>query len=208
MHVRVKICGITTAEDGVAAARLGADAVGLVFYPPSPRAVTAEQAATIVTALPPFVTVVGLFVNATADRVEAILDRVKIDLLQFHGDEDAGYCNHFSRPWIKAIRMRPGVDLPRQVERYSDAQALLVDAWQPGVPGGTGERFDWERLPSTLDKPLILAGGLNPENVRRGVLQVRPWAVDVSGGVEQEKGVKSHEQVARFIENAHSVRYE
>lgn len=207
MQARVKICGITSPEDGIHAAQNGADAIGLVFYPPSPRAVTPEQAAKIISALPPFVTTVGLFVDEAPEQVEATLQQVPLDLLQFHGNETPDQCSTFGRPWMKAIRMRPDVDLQQECDRYSGAAALLVDAYQPGVPGGTGETFDWQRIPAKLDKPLVLAGGLSVVNVAEAVAQVRPWAVDVSGGVEQRKGVKSPTKVEQFIENVHSIQF-
>lgn len=207
MPVRVKICGITQVEDALAAAHAGADAIGLVFYDPSPRAVTVSQALEIVQALPPFVTTVGLFVDAPVQWVDSILQQLPLDLLQFHGKEAPDYCTGFGRPWMKAVRMRPGVDLQREAERYQSAAALLVDAYQPGVPGGTGETFDWGRIPAELSRPLVLAGGLDPGNVAQAVEQVQPWAVDVSGGVEQSRGVKSHSKVAQFIENAKRVSF-
>ncbi|MBC8520117.1 MAG: phosphoribosylanthranilate isomerase [Gammaproteobacteria bacterium] len=206
MQTRLKICGITSKEDAIYAAESGADAIGLVFYEPSPRAVTVEQAAEIIGALPPFVTTVGLFVDAEAGFVNEVLSKVSLDLLQFHGDESPAYCDSFSRPYMKAIRMREDVDLQQEAARYATARALLVDAYQPGVPGGTGETFDWERIPSGMDKPLVLAGGLNADNVESAIRQVRPWAVDVSGGVEREKGVKDHLKVYRFIDNVRRVK--
>ncbi len=206
MHTRVKICGITSVEDGLHAARSGADAIGLVFYDPSPRAVSVEQAEAIVAALPPFVTTVGLFVDADSEQIRTTLDRVPMDLLQFHGDESPTFCEQFQRPWMKAIRMKPDVDLQVEAERYAKASALLVDAYQPGVPGGTGETFDWKQIPTSLEKPLVLAGGLTPENVAQAVAQIHPWAVDVSGGVEQSKGIKSPEKVEQFIENAVALK--
>lgn len=205
MRSRVKICGITSVEDALHAARSGADAIGLLFYDPSPRAVTPEQAGAIVASLPPFVTTVGLFVDAEPDFVNGVLERVPLDLLQFHGDESPDYCDSFGRPYMKAIRMREGVDLQHEAAVYAAARALLVDAYQPGVPGGTGETFDWGRIPASLEKPLVLAGGLNADNVEAAVRQVRPWAVDVSGGVERSKGVKDPERVAQFINNAKQV---
>lgn len=164
-----------------------------------------EQAQEIIQALPPFVTTVGLFVDEPVEQIRQLLQHLPLDLLQFHGSEDPASCEQLDRPWMKAIRMRPEVDLQQEAARYHRASALLVDAYQPGVPGGTGERFDWRRIPEKLSKPLVLAGGLTPENVRQAVEQVGPWGVDVSGGVEQHKGVKSHERVARFIENASGV---
>ncbi len=206
MQTRLKICGITSVEDAIYAAESGADAIGLVFYDPSPRAVTVEQAGEIVAALPPFITTVGLFVDAEPDFVNEVLAAVPLDLLQFHGDESQDYCASFVRPYMKAIRMREGVDLQQESTRYATARALLVDAYQPGVPGGTGETFDWERIPVDLDKPLVLAGGLNADNIESAIRKVQPWAVDVSGGVERERGVKDHLKVYRFIDNVKRVK--
>ncbi|NOX76064.1 MAG: phosphoribosylanthranilate isomerase [Gammaproteobacteria bacterium] len=205
---RVKICGITRPQDAQAAAERGADAIGLVFYEPSPRAVSIEQAQSIVSALPPFVTVVGLFVDASRQRLEEVLGQVPIDLLQFHGTESPEQCEAVShkfsgKPYIKAIRMRADIDVVQQAQRYASASALLLDAYQPGVPGGTGERFEWSRVPQTLDKPIVLAGGLNDANVAKAVEQVQPYAVDVSGGVEGGvPGIKDHQRIAAFIHAA------
>jgi phosphoribosylanthranilate isomerase len=198
-RTRTKICGITRIEDAIAAASAGADAIGLVFYAPSPRAVTAEQAQAIAAALPPFVTTVGLFVNADAAAVEAVLEQVPLDLLQFHGDEPADYCRGFARPYIKAVRMAEGVDLNVIAAEYDDARGLLLDSYQQGLPGGTGHAFDWARIPAGLAKPVILAGGLNPQNVTEAVLQVRPYAVDVSSGVELEKGIKDADKIIALM---------
>ena len=208
---RVKICGITRPDDGRHAARAGADAIGLVFYPPSPRYVSPRQAADIVAALPPFVTTVGLFVDAPPEQIAALLEQVPLDMLQFHGDESPAYCAAFQRPWIKALRMRDGVDPRAEAERYgaAGARGLLVDSYVPGVPGGTGERFDWDRLPADPSLPLVLAGGLDPANVAEAVRRVRPWAVDVSGGVEvlgvdgrRQGGIKDPGAVSAFIRAA------
>jgi phosphoribosylanthranilate isomerase len=199
--VRVKICGITRAEDGLLAARLGADAIGLVFHSKSPRAVTPERARAIVAALPPFVTRVGLFVNAAPERIEAVLRQVPLDVLQFHGDEPAEDCRPYGRPYIKAIRMRLGLDLRRAALAYPDAAALLLDAYVVGIEGGTGLSFDWSRVPRDLPRPLILAGGLTPDNVTRALALTRPYAVDVSGGVERDKGVKDEDKMRRFIQS-------
>ncbi len=198
-RVRVKICGITRPEDGTLAARLGADAVGLVFHPKSPRAVTIEQAQAIVAALPPFVTRVGLFVNAEPLAIEAVLGAVPIDVLQFHGDEPPEACRPYGRLYLKAIRMRPEVDLEAAAAAYPDAAALLLDAYVEGIEGGTGRSFDWSRLPQDFRKPLILAGGLTPDNVAQALTVIRPYAVDVSGGVERDKGVKDEDKMRRFI---------
>jgi phosphoribosylanthranilate isomerase len=199
--VRVKICGITRPEDGLLAAQLGADAVGLVFHDKSPRAVTPERARAIVAALPPFVTRVGLFVNAAPERIEAVLRQVPLDVLQFHGDEPAEDCRPYGRPYIKAIRMRLGLDLRRAALAYPDAAALLLDAYVVGIEGGTGLSFDWSRVPRDLPRPLILAGGLTPDNVTRALALTRPYAVDVSGGVERDKGVKDEDKMRRFIQS-------
>lgn len=200
--VRVKICGITRIEDALAAAAAGADAIGLVFYAKSPRAVDIEQARAILAALPPFVTSVGLFVDAERSELERILASVPLDLLQFHGDESVQQCEAFGRPYIKALRVKAGDDIAAQVARYTSAQGILLDAYVEGVPGGTGEAFDWSLIPQTLSKPLILAGGLRPDNVAEAVSRVRPYAVDVSGGVEASKGVKDVEKVDAFIRAA------
>ncbi|MEJ1356452.1 MAG: phosphoribosylanthranilate isomerase [Candidatus Sedimenticola sp. (ex Thyasira tokunagai)] len=199
MRVRVKICGITTPEDAQQAVSMGADAIGLVFYPPSPRAVSVERAAEIVRDLPPFVTVVGLFVNAGRDEVADILATTRLDLLQFHGDETPEACYGHGRPFIKALRMREDLDLAAMREHYSDAAGLLLDSYQKGVPGGTGATFDWERIPRQMAGEIILAGGLSAENVEDAIRRVRPYAVDVSGGVEREKGKKDGSKIAAFM---------
>jgi len=200
--VRVKICGITRVEDALAAVAAGADAIGLVFYAKSPRAVDIEQARAILAALPPFVTTVGLFVDAERSELECILASVQLDLLQFHGDESVQQCEAFGRPYIKALRVKAGDDIAAQAARYPSAQGILLDAYVEGVPGGTGEAFDWSLIPQALSKPLILAGGLRPDNVAEAVSRVRPYAVDVSGGVEASKGVKDVEKVGAFIRAA------
>lgn len=205
-RTRVKICGITRPEDGLRAASLGADAIGLVFYPKSPRAVDVDQARAILAALPAFVTTVGLFVDAAPEEVNAVLDALPLDLLQFHGNESPAYCRAFRRPYLKALAMRPGLDLQAAAEDYAEARALLVDAWHPEVPGGTGMRFDWERLPARLSRPLVLAGGLNPDNIADAIRTVRPWGVDVSSGVEAAKGIKSVEKMAAFMRGIESAR--
>ena len=206
MRTRIKICGITRPEDGLEAARLGADAIGLGFYGASPRHVTPAQAQAVLAALPPFVTRVGLFVDAAEAEVRAVLDAVALDLLQFHGNETPQYCASFGRPYIKVVRMREGVDLATEVERYCAAQGLLLDTFQPGTPGGTGSAFDWGRVPQGLAKPIILAGGLTADNVAAAVRRVRPYAVDVSGGVEQTKGIKSAAKMAAFIRGVESAQ--
>lgn len=205
IRTRVKICGITRPEDALAAARAGADAIGLVFYPPSPRAVTRERAREIVQVLPPFVSVVGLFVNAQPAEVRAALAALPIDLLQFHGDEAPEECRIYGRPYIKAVAMAPGVDLQAVARRYVDAAGLLLDTHREGVRGGTGEAFDWSQIPPGLDRPIILAGGLTLENVAAAVQRVRPYAVDVSSGVEVSKGIKDAARIEAFIRGVNSV---
>ncbi|HEY9017459.1 phosphoribosylanthranilate isomerase [Thiomicrospira sp.] len=199
-RVRVKICGITRPEDALAAAQAGADAIGLVFYEPSPRAVTIEQAKRIVQNLPAFVTTTALFVDANASLVEQVIDDVKIDLLQFHGNESAEFCGQFSRPYIKAISMQSDTNVIELVDVYKDARALLLDTYKPGVPGGTGEVFNWQWIPKSLAKPVVLAGGLTPENVKNALEISNVWAIDVSGGVESTKGIKSAQKITDFIQ--------
>ncbi|MWV13786.1 phosphoribosylanthranilate isomerase [Pseudomonas sp. R-28-1W-6] len=200
--VRSKICGITRVEDALAAAAAGADAIGLVFYAKSPRAVSVEQARQIIAALPPFVTTVGLFVDAGRDELRQILAQVPLDLLQFHGDESAEQCEGHGRPYIKALRVKAGDDVAAQVARYPGAAGVLLDTFVEGVPGGTGLAFDWSLVPAGLAKPVILAGGLTPENVAAAIARVRPYAVDVSGGVESAKGIKDADKVRAFIRAA------
>lgn len=202
MSPRVKICGITRIEDLRAACDAGADAVGFVFYDKSPRRVSIEAAAALVRAVPPFVQTVGLFVNAEPARVESVLAAAPLDLLQFHGDETPQACARYGRPWIKAIRVTPEMDLLECAADFEAARGLLLDAFVPGVPGGTGERFDWSLIPAGLPLPVVLSGGLDPDNVAEAVRRVRPWAVDVSSGVEASKGIKDAHKVARFVANA------
>ncbi|MGM0412898.1 MAG: phosphoribosylanthranilate isomerase [Pseudomonadota bacterium] len=199
MRVRTKICGLTTADDAAAAVAAGADAIGLVFHDPSPRAVDPEAAAAIVAALPPFVTVVGLFVDPEPAAVEAVLQRVPLDRLQFHGDEPAALCTAFGRPYIKAVRMRADTDPAAVMAAHPAASGFLLDAWRPDRAGGTGEAFDWDRVPSRRPRPLILAGGLAPDNVAAAVARVAPWAVDVSSGVESLPGRKDPARMQAFI---------
>ena len=198
-YVRSKICGITRIEDALAAAEAGADAIGFVFYAKSPRAVDVRQARAIITELPPFVTTVGLFVNASRCELNEILEVVPLDLLQFHGDETPQDCEGYHRPWIKALRVRPGDDLEAACRLYAGARGILLDTYVPGVPGGTGEAFDWSLVPARLSKPIILAGGLSADNVGQAIAQVRPYAVDVSGGVEQAKGIKDAAKIEAFM---------
>ncbi|EXF47169.1 N-(5'-phosphoribosyl)anthranilate isomerase [Pseudomonas sp. BAY1663] len=202
--VRSKICGITRVEDALVAAEAGADAIGLVFYARSPRAVSVQQARAIIAALPPFVTTVGLFVNASRCELNELLEAVPLDMLQFHGDESPADCEGYHRPWFKALRVGNGEDIAAQVARYPNASAILLDTFVAGVPGGTGERFDWSLIPPALSKPLILAGGLTADNVQQAIAQVRPYAVDVSGGVEASKGIKDADKVATFIQRVRS----
>ncbi|MBG6508449.1 phosphoribosylanthranilate isomerase [Pseudomonas aeruginosa] len=204
--VRIKICGITRVEDALAAAAAGADAIGLVFYAKSPRAVDIHRAREIVRALPPFVTSVGLFVNASRCELGEILDAVPLDLLQFHGDERAEDCEGHRRPYLKALRMKPGDDIVGRAAAYPGAAGILLDTYVEGVPGGTGAAFDWSLVPTDLGKPLVLAGGLTPDNVGRAVEQVKPYAVDVSGGVEASKGVKDAARVRAFVDAVRSRR--
>jgi phosphoribosylanthranilate isomerase len=199
-YTRIKICGITRPEHAHAAAEAGADAIGLVFYPPSPRAVGLDQAAGILAAVPPFVTTVALFVNATAGDVERVLEALPIDQLQFHGDESAAYCRQFHRPWFKAIRVRPGIDAQAASADYAGARAILLDAYRPGVPGGTGSAFDWSLVPASLPLPLVLAGGLTAATVAGAIAAVQPAAVDVSGGVESAPGIKQPEKIEAFVQ--------
>ncbi len=181
------------------AAQAGADAIGLVFAR-SPRQVTTELARSIAAAMPPFVTVVGLFVDAGAEAVRAILGSVRLDLLQFHGSESPDFCRQFSKPYIKAVPMREGADVSATAAAYADAAGLLLDTHSDQVAGGSGRTFDWSRVPAGLSRPLILAGGLNPDNVAEAVRRVHPYAVDVSSGVEREKGIKDPARVRAFIE--------
>lgn len=184
----------------MAAVKHGADAIGLVFYAKSPRHVTTEQAAEIVAHLPPFVSAVGLFVDAEPDFVHDVQQQARLDLLQFHGEESPSYCEAFDFPYIKALRVRPGLNLLQYAADFSSARALLLDTYQEGVAGGTGKTFDWDLIPSDLPKPIILAGGLDAGNVAQAIRRVRPYAVDVSGGVEREKGIKDAAKIAAFMQ--------
>ncbi|KPB93361.1 phosphoribosylanthranilate isomerase [Pseudomonas syringae group genomosp. 3] len=203
--VRSKICGITRIEDALAAADAGADAIGLVFYPKSPRAVTVLQARAIIAALPPFITTVGLFVNASRCELNETLDAVALDMLQFHGDETPEECDGYHRPYIKALRVKAGDDIAQACRTYRNARGVLLDTYVEGVPGGTGETFDWALIPDSLDKPVILAGGLTSANVVQAIAQVRPYAVDVSGGVEKSKGIKDREKILAFMSAVHGT---
>jgi len=199
MRTRVKICGITRAEDGRAAAQAGADAIGLVFYLKSPRYVAVQQAQAICRELPPFVSVVALFVNASRQQVAEVLDSVPVDLLQFHGTEQAAQCAGFGRPYIKAIAMKEGCDPLSTMKAHPEASGFLLDAWQPELHGGGGVTFEWAQVPERSARPMILAGGLTADNISRVVARTRPFAVDVSSGVESEKGIKSVEKIQAFM---------
>ena len=199
MRTRIKICGITRLEDARMAVELGADAIGLVFYAPSPRSIGPEQARAIIAAISPFVTIVGLFVDPAPEQVESVLHRCSLGLLQFHGDEAPDFCRGFGLPYIKAARVRADADLVQYLSRYHAAQGWLLDAYHDQLYGGTGEAFDWNLIPRDLARPVILSGGLTPDNVGAAVRQIRPWAVDVSSGVETAKGVKDAAKIAAFI---------
>lgn len=206
MRVRSKICGITRVEDALAAVEAGADAIGLVFYAKSPRAVSVEQAAEIVQALPPFVTSVGLFVNMPREQLLAVLQQVPLDLLQFHGDESPAECEGYGRPYIKALRVRPGENVAAAMAPYAGARGILLDTFVEGVPGGTGAAFDWSLVPQGVAKPIILAGGLEAHNVAAAIRQVRPYAVDVSGGVEASKGIKDAGKIRAFVKSVRDTQ--
>ena len=199
MRTRVKICGLTRLEDAQAAVAAGADAIGLVFDPRSPRCVSLEQAAAIARARPPFVTAVGLFVDASPEQIRETLNRVPLDLLQFHGAETPEQCRLYHRPYIKAISMKPDVDVSAEARRYADCAGLLLDTFSAQATGGSGETFDWTRAPRDLNKPVILAGGLTPANVGAAIRALHPYAVDVSSGVESAKGIKDAGKIAAFI---------
>lgn len=202
---RVKICGITRAEDAQAAAASGADALGLVFYAKSPRHVTLQQARQVARAIPPFVTRVGLFVNSGKDEVQEALREAALDVLQFHGEESPEFCAQFGRPFLKAIRVKAGVDLVQCAACYAGAQGLLLDAFVEGTHGGTGLSFDWGLIPRGLPLPVILSGGLDAGNVAEAIRQARPYAVDVSSGVEAAKGIKDAAKVAAFISEVRRI---
>lgn len=199
MRTRVKICGITRIEDALAAADAGADAIGFVFEERSPRFIEPQRARAIALALPPFLSIVGLFVDASAERIRQVLTAVPLDLLQFHGQEDPEQCRQYGRPYLKAVHMRDGLEPQRALRLYQDAAGLVFDAYSPEVAGGGGRRFDWRWLPQGVGRRLILAGGLTPENVAEAILEVRPFAVDVSSGVERSKGVKDATRIDAFM---------
>lgn len=197
-RTRIKICGITREEDLLTAVEHGVDAVGFVFYEPSPRYVAPQRAAQLVAHLPPFVTSVGLFVNASEASIASTLSAVHVDLLQFHGEETADDCRRHGRPYIKAARVRPGLHLVEYASQFPDAQGLLLDAFVEGY-GGAGKSFDWSLIPPVLPLPVILSGGLDAQNVVQAIERVRPWAVDVSSGVEASRGIKDAAKIASFV---------
>jgi phosphoribosylanthranilate isomerase len=198
MRTRIKICGITRSEDAQAAARAGADAIGLVFYPPSPRFLSLEWARQLASEVPPFVSTVALFVNPAAAEVYTVLERVRPAMLQFHGEEDPVFCAQFGMPYLKACRVRPGFDLLEYLRPFSGSAGWLLDSHVEEY-GGVGERFDWSLVPAGHSHPLVLSGGLTSENVGEAIRRVRPWAVDVSSGVESAKGIKDAAKIAAFI---------
>ncbi len=197
---RIKICGITRVQDALQAAEAGADAIGLVFYAASPRHVSIERARDIMAALPPFITTVGLFVNAAAADVRKTVQALPLDLLQFHGDENADFCRQFEKPYMKAVRVKAGVDLLQYATEHDTAKALLLDAYREDAYGGTGHTFDWNLIPQHLPLPTVLSGGLHAANVAQGIQSVKPWAVDVSSGVEADKGIKDLAKINAFIQ--------
>ncbi len=200
MRTRIKICGFTRVQDAVDAANLGVDAIGLVFYPPSPRNISVDKAIDIVKALPAFVTVVALFVDASAEQIRDVLSKVAIDCIQFHGDESVEQCRLYHKPYIKAIRMKPELNVKALAQKYDDASAILLDAYHPGVQGGSGSQFDWDVIPADCSLPIILAGGLDVDNAKLAVTTVKPYALDVSSGVERGKGIKDVAKMAAFIQ--------
>ncbi len=198
-RVRVKFCGITRPQDARAAVAAGADAIGLVFYPPSPRHVGLEQALAIHAVMPAFVSTVGLFVNAAPAEIETVLGHIPLSLLQFHGDESEAQCRTWGRPYIKALRVGDDTDIAREAGKFPSACGILLDAFSPGIRGGTGRSFNWDSIPADLSRPLILAGGLNPENIATAIHKVRPYAVDVSGGIEAREGIKDIHLMHAFM---------
>ncbi len=199
MRTRVKICGITRVEDAQAASAAGADAIGLVFYRPSPRNVTLERARSIATQMPPFIATVAVFVNPSREEVEQVIRECGVTLLQFHGEESPEFCAGFSRPYIKAARIRPGLDLIKYLAPYASARAWMLDAFHGDLWGGTGGAFDWSLVPEGMARPVILSGGLTVDNVAGAIRSVKPYAVDVSSGVEASKGIKDAAKIAAFI---------
>jgi len=200
MSVRVKVCGITRSEDAIAAVQCGVDAIGFVFWPHSARYIDPESARRIAEVIPPFICTVGVYVDPDAAWVEETARVAKLNLLQFHGDESPEFCNQFPQPYIKAIRVKPDADLLQYAQRYGAAKGLLLDTYAADMPGGTGHAFDWQLIPQQLSLPLILSGGLNPDNVARAIKQTQPWAVDVSSGVEAAKGIKDEKKIIAFMQ--------
>ena len=205
MRVRIKICGMTRAEDAVAAAQLGVDAVGMVFHAKSPRYVSIEQARGIVAGLPAFVTVTALFMDPDAETVRQVLSQTRVELLQFHGAETAEFCRSFGRPYMKAVPMGGQADLAEYARRHAQAAALLLDSHAAGQQGGTGKAFDWSAIPRVDGPPLVLAGGLNPANVAAAIRMVRPYGVDVASGVERAPGIKDPNKMAAFVQEVNDV---
>jgi phosphoribosylanthranilate isomerase len=204
-RTRVKFCGMTRLEDARFAASLGVDAIGLVFYAKSPRAVSLAQAATISSGIPPFMTKLGLFVDADPGVVREAIDAAALDLLQFHGRESARDCEGYARPYIKALRIGAGVDIRKLIAAYASASGLLLDTLVPGLPGGTGQVFDWSLIPADLNRPIVLAGGLTAANVGEAIRAVHPYAVDVSGGIESGPGIKDKDRMTKFIRSVNDV---
>jgi phosphoribosylanthranilate isomerase len=205
LHTRIKICGINHLDDALKAVECGADAIGIIFVEKSPRYASLTDARVIAESMPPFVTVVGLFMDAPEEKVREALKVVPLNLLQFHGDESAEYCDQFNMPYIKVLRMRENANVVAFAQEYPNASGLLLDAYHKGMGGGTGQTFDWELIPDDIPLPLILAGGLTPENVASAVEKVRPYAVDVSSGVESEPSVKDHKKIEQFIKEVQRV---
>ena len=199
MRTRVKICGFTQIEEAIYAAQLGVDAIGLVFYPPSPRNVSIEQAIEITNALPAFVSVVALFVNESVEKINQVLQQVNIDVIQFHGEESAEFCRGFNKPYVKAVRMRENTEVAKLAAEYYDSCGLLLDAYHADAKGGTGSCFDWDLIPKHCELPIILAGGLDAQNARLAIQAVNPYALDVSSGVESAKGIKETAKIAAFL---------
>ena len=205
MHTRIKICGIKHLDDALKAVEFGADAIGLIFVEKSPRYVSLTEARFIAESMPPFVTVVGLFMNAPTEVVREALKVVPLNLLQFHGEETPEFCDQFEMPYIKVLRMRENANVVAFAQEYPNAAGILLDAYHKGVGGGTGQTFDWDLIPENLPLPLILAGGLDPGNVASAVETVRPYAVDVSSGVESEPSIKDHKKIEQFIKEVQRV---
>lgn len=205
MHTRIKICGINHRDDALKAVEFGADAIGIIFVEKSPRYTSLTEARVIAESMPPFVTVVGLFMDSSAKEVKDALKVVPLNLLQFHGDESPEYCDQFGMPYIKVLRMRENVNVVAFAQDYPNAAGILLDTYKKGVGGGTGHTFDWNLIPKDVPLPLILAGGLTPENVASAVETVKPYAVDVSSGVESEPAIKDHKKIEQFIKEVQRV---